>query len=65
MYFCLCCKVTHQLSIETPKKVFNTGYILVNESKIPLGICLASDLKNKYLVNQPFKFVSSSQEMLV
>ena len=64
MYFCLCCKVTHQLSIQ-PKKVFNTGYILVNESKIPLGVCLASDVKNKYLVNEKFKFVPSSQEMFV
>lgn len=37
MYYCIHCQKLHQS--DSAKRLFHSGYILVNESKVPLGFC--------------------------
>jgi hypothetical protein len=41
MYHCLSCNRLHHNS--SAEKLFQSGYILVNEMKVPLGICTSEE----------------------
>jgi hypothetical protein len=42
MYFCVQCKEIH-IEEKSAAKVFSTGYVLINEVKVPLGVCQSKD----------------------
>ncbi|WP_367751237.1 DUF3973 domain-containing protein [Ammoniphilus sp. 3BR4] len=46
MYFCIKCGKLH-LDNKTEVKIFSTGYTLLNEEKVPLGICTLKLLKEE------------------
>lgn len=39
MYYCINCQKLHKEQTESAERLFHSGYILVNESRVPLGIC--------------------------
>lgn len=49
MYQCLTCKTIHE-NDSSANKIFQSGYVLVNELKVPLGICNKSNIST----NQSF-----------
>ncbi|MBP1930122.1 DUF3973 domain-containing protein [Ammoniphilus resinae] len=45
MYHCLACNEIHHHD-ESAEKIFNSGYTLVHDTKVPLGVCKKlNDLK--------------------
>jgi hypothetical protein len=46
MYFCIQCKEVHDKE-GSGDKVFSSGYVLINESKVSLGICQSQDKEEK------------------
>jgi len=46
MYYCLTCDKIHQHDMSA-ERIFESGYILVNDTKVPLGICKTDDNKKK------------------
>ena len=61
MYHCLTCNGIHHQD-ESAEKIFKSGYILVNETKVPLGICkprVQQEKKRGVIFKGPFSILQS------
>jgi hypothetical protein len=46
MYYCLNCNKLHEKNLSA-EKLFQSGYVLVNECKVPLGMCTPEESYKK------------------